>query len=83
MIPLGPTLAQNLNKSENDVTVIDDNESALDMLKECKIPTIKADVRSLDFQSLPATDTIAFVLLRKTFEDNLVLVKNLKRFFPR
>ncbi|MEK7289824.1 MAG: DHH family phosphoesterase [Planctomycetota bacterium] len=78
----GSTLAQNLNKSENDVTVIDDNESALDMLKECKIPTIKADVRSLDFQSLPATDTIAFVLLRKTFEDNLVLVKNLKRFFP-
>lgn len=78
----GYALARNLNKSENDALVIDDNEMALNRLKECNVPTIKADVNSLDFQSLPTKDTIAFVLLRKNFEDNLVLVKSIKRFFP-
>ncbi len=79
---VGSTLARNLNKSGEEILVIDNDETALIGLKEPNLRTVTADIDTLDFSSLPTKDTIAFILLQKNFKDNLTLAKRLKKLFP-
>ncbi len=79
---IGSALALNLMRSGEEVLVIDSNEKALIGLKECNIQTITSDINTLDFNSLPTKDIIAFILLQKNLKDNLTLANYIKKVFP-
>ncbi len=79
---IGSALVRNLSKLGEEILVIDNDETALAGLCGPKIHTIKADIRTFDFSLFPAGNVIAFVLLQENFEDNLALVKCLKKLFP-
>ena len=51
-------------------------------MKEPNLRTAIADIHTLDLSTLPIKDTLAFILLQKTFKDNLTLVKRIKKSFP-
>ncbi|MCF6158172.1 MAG: potassium transporter TrkA [wastewater metagenome] len=78
----GYALALSLKRTGEEVLVIDNNEGALLRLKEHNFQTILADINTLNFDSLPIQDTIAFILLQKNYKDNLFLAKGIKRLFP-
>ncbi len=79
---IGSALARNLSKAGEEVIVIDSDEASLVKLKELNLRTTVADVNTLDFDALPAKDAIAFVLLQKSYKDNLAFVKRVKKLFP-
>ncbi|HLE88380.1 MAG TPA: DHH family phosphoesterase [Candidatus Brocadiaceae bacterium] len=79
---VGSAVARNLSTSDEEIFVIDNDESALIGLKEFNIRTHLADIHTLDLSTLPTKGTIAFVLLQKNFTDNLTLVKRVKKLFP-
>src|SRR3990167_4556533 len=63
---VGSAVARNLSTSDEEIFVIDNDESALIGLKEFNIRTHLADIHTLDLSTLPTKGTIAFVLLQKT-----------------
>ena len=79
---VGSALALQLSKSGEEILVIDNDENALTGLKEANIHSVRADTRTLDFDSLPIKDPVAFILLQKNFDDNLILGKRIKKIFP-
>lgn len=78
----GSELARNLSKSGEEIFVIDNDEIVLTRLKEPNLRTATADIHTLDLSTLPIKGTLAFILLQKTFKDNLTLVKRIKKLFP-
>lgn len=79
---IGCELARNLSKSGEEVLVIGNDEADLGGIKAPNLRMITAEVHSLDLNSLPAKDAIAFILLQKSFEDNLALARRIKKSFP-
>jgi nanoRNase/pAp phosphatase (c-di-AMP/oligoRNAs hydrolase) len=79
---IGNALAINLRKSDEEVLVIDNDEKALVGLKEYNLQTLTIDINSLNLDSLPIKDTIAFILSQKNHKDNVSLAKHIKRLFP-
>lgn len=79
---IGKALAQNLSKAGEEILIIDNSETAFAGLKEPNIRTITANIHTLDFNLLPIKDTVAFILLQKTSEDNLTTANRIKKLFP-
>ncbi|MBV6518286.1 MAG: potassium transporter TrkA [Candidatus Brocadia sp.] len=75
-------LARILSRSGEETLVIGNNEAVFLGLKEPNLRVMTADIHTLDFDSLPIKNTIAFILLQKTHRDNLTLANRLRKLFP-
>ncbi|MCF6147908.1 MAG: potassium transporter TrkA [Candidatus Kuenenia sp.] len=76
-------LVKNLSKSgEEEILVIDKDENTLNALKEFNVTTITADIYTYDFNSLPAKEPVAFIILQKNLKENLTLIQRIKELFP-
>jgi nanoRNase/pAp phosphatase (c-di-AMP/oligoRNAs hydrolase) len=79
---IGSSLARNLIQSGEEILIIDNDEKVFLGLEEPNLRAIVSDIHTVDFSSLPIKDVIAFILLQKSFKDNLTLVKHIKKLFP-
>ena len=79
---IGSALARTLSRSGEETLVIDNNEAVFAGLKEPNLRTLTADIPTLDIGSLPTKNTIAFILLQKTYADNLALANRIRKLFP-
>ena len=79
---VGCALARNLNKTGENVVVIDNNEAVMVGLKELNLHTILADINTFDFSLLPVKDIIAFIILHKNSQETMALVQRIKKIIP-
>lgn len=79
---IGNALARNLSRAGDETLIIDNSETVFVGLKEPNLRTIITNIHTLDFSSLPMKDTIAFILLQKTSQDNLMIANRIKKLFP-
>lgn len=79
---VGCTLARNLNKTGEDVVVVDNDEAVMASLKEVNLHTILADINTFDVSLLPVKDIIAFIILQKNPKKTLTLVQRIKKILP-
>ncbi len=79
---IGCALARNLNKTGEDVVVVDNDEAVMAGLKELNLHTILADINTFDFSLLPVKDIIAFIILKKNSQEIMALVQRIKKIIP-